>query len=353
VSRSRDRTNTDAAPTLPRLAGVLLGASLRSVYPTDSGPFAYQRADKNVPPGGFLETAPDEFRPTNQANRFIALAHAIRDADLDLLLVGDRHAAPVNAFAPVPLIARLQGDIGRVPLGCVFLAPFHHPVVLAEQLGTLAAFHSGPFTATFTIGDTEEQFSAFGMALKSRTVRTDEVVEIVRRLLAGETVSFAGRYHRLENVAIGPLPETPIRIWVGGRRGAAVERAGRLGDAWVTDTRTPQAELVVELRRYQDAAVQHNRPVHAVVRRNVFLAETDREAHELVGQILRDSYRGLDAENVLVGSPQTVTEQLLALGALGFDMTVVRHLAGDHERTLASIGMLGSEVLPALRREFP
>lgn len=329
---------------------MLLGASLRSVYPTDATPADFRQADKNVPPGGFIETTAADFRPQRQALNFLELARAIRDARLDLLLVGDRHAAPVNAFAPVPLIARLMAETGDVPLGCLFLAPFHHPIVLAEQLGTLAAFSPTPFTAGFAIGDTEEQFGAFGMALKSRTVRTDEVVELVRRLLSGEEVTFQGKYHRLEAVRIGPLPAVPVNIWVGGRRGAAVERAGRLGDAWVSDTRTSDIELAIELRRYQDTATAHDRPVFAVLRRNIYLAETDAEAHREVRSILKDSYRGLEPENILVGSPATVTERLLAYEAGGFDMTVVRHLAGDHSRIVASFEMLGADVMGRLRQ---
>lgn len=327
---------------------MLLGASLRSVYPSDHGPAtSEQPAQRGVVPP---DDEPDDFLPRHQAQRLFALARAVGAARLDLLLVGDRHAAPVNAFAPVPLIARLTAEVGDVPLGCVLLAPFHHPVVLAEQLGTLAAFSEQPFTAAFAIGDTEAQFAAFGMALKSRTVRTDEVLEVVRRLLGGEEVSFDGRYHRLEKVRVGPLPETPIRLWVGGRRGAAVERAGRLGDAWVSDTRMPDDELLVELDRYRTAADAHGRPAFPVLRRNLVLGETDSDARRSMERVVTVSSRGLVPENTLVGSPATVVERLLAYERAGFAMTIVRPVAVDHGRILATIAMLGEAVLPALRR---
>ena len=327
---------------------MLLGASLRSVYPSHPGPDGGpQRAQTD--PVVVAQEEPDGFRPRRQAERLLALARAVGAARLDLLLVGDRHAAPVNAFAPVPLIARLTSEVRGVPLGCVFLAPFHHPVVLAEQLGTLAAFSEQPFTAAFAIGDTEAQFAAFGMALKSRTVRTDEVVEVVRRLLDGDEVSFEGRYHRLDRVRIGPLPESPVRLWVGGRRGAAVERAGRLGDAWVSDTRMPDAELLIELDRYRTAAATHARPAFPVLRRNVVLGETDDEARRSMDRIVTVSSRGLVPENTLVGSPATVVERLLTYEQAGFAMTIVRPVAVDHGRILATIAMLGESVLPALR----
>lgn len=324
---------------------MLLGASLRPEepirWPDSTGGGDLSLETKSNEPG----TAD----PRRQAVELIALAQAVGRADLDLLLVGDRHAAPVNAFAPVPLIARLLTEVGNVPLGCVFLAPFHHPVLLAEQLGTLAAFTDAPFTAAFAIGDTEAQFAAFGMALKSRTVRTDEVVEIVRRLLSGEEVSFDGRYHRLDRVQIGPLPASPIRLWVGGRRGAAVERAGRLGDAWVTDTGTPDDELAVELDRYRRSAEAHGRPTFAVLRRHLVIADSDDEASRSVAAAVANSRRNISPNDVLSGSPPTIVEKLVAYEAAGFSMTVVSHLSADHGRNLASLAMLGDVVVPALR----
>jgi alkanesulfonate monooxygenase SsuD/methylene tetrahydromethanopterin reductase-like flavin-dependent oxidoreductase (luciferase family) len=328
---------------------VELGASLRFVYPTDGQEVDFQRDERNLPPGGFLETSTEEFRPKRQAANFLEAATAVHDAGMDLLLVGDRHAVPINAFSPIPLLARLMSVTGTMPVGCLFLAPFYHPILLAEQLGTLSALSNGPLIAAFAIGDNEAQFSAFNMALKSRTVRTDEVVEIVRRLLNGELVTFEGRYHRLEQVGIGPLPEQRIPIWIGGRRGAAVERAGRLGDAWISDTRCSDEELGEELHRYREAASRSGRTPKAVLRRNILVADSDRAAVKTVEAILSNSYRGLSADRVLHGSARTVAEKLLAYEAMGFAVTIVRHLAGDHALMLDSVGHIGSGVMPLLK----
>ncbi len=281
--------------------------------------------------------------PRDQAASLIALGGAVRVADLDLLLVGDRHSSPANAFAPVPLIARLMAETGDVPLGAAFLAPFHHPVLLAEHVSTLSAFSRGPFTAAFAIGDTETQFAAFGMALKSRTVRTDEVLALVRRLLAGEQVSFEGRYHRIERACVGPQPTEPVRIWVGGRRGAAVERAGRLGDAWVSDTRTPDGELDVELGRYLRAAAESGRSALAVLRRSLVLGETDAAARATAERMMPTT------DDALIGAPATVLDQLFDYERRGFHMAIVDHVSSDHGEVAESIAALGTDVLAPLR----
>lgn len=326
-----------------------LGASLRFVYPTDREEVDFQREERNLPPGGFLVTRTEDFRPKRQAANFVDAAKAVHDAGMDLLLVGDRHAVPINAFSPIPLLARLMAVTGSMPVGCLFLAPFYNPILLAEQLGTLSALSEGPLIAAFAIGDNEAQFSAFNMALKSRTVRTDEVVEIVRRLLDGQIVTFEGRYHRLDAVGVGPLPESPIPIWIGGRRGAAVERAGRLGDAWISDTRCSDEDLADELQRYRAAAKDSNREPKAVLRRNILVADSDGEAKRAVEAILANSYRGLSPDRVLYGSARSVAEKLLVYEAMGFSLTIVRHLAGDHAMMLDSVGYIGSGVMPLLK----
>jgi alkanesulfonate monooxygenase SsuD/methylene tetrahydromethanopterin reductase-like flavin-dependent oxidoreductase (luciferase family) len=330
---------------------VQLGASLRFVYPTDAAQVDFMGEERNLPPGGFLATPVTEFRPERQAANFIEAARAVREAGLDLLMVGDRHAVPINSFSPIPLIARLMAETGSMPTGCLFLAPFYNPILLAEQIGTLTAFAPAQFIAAFAIGDTEAQFAAYNMALKSRTVRTDEVIEIVRRLLNGESVSYEGRYHRLTDVQIGPLPATKVPLWIGGRRGGAVERAARLGDAWISDTRGTDEELADQLTLYRNTARAAGRSTKAVIRRNIFVGDTDAEAEIVVGKILQDAYRGLTPERVLYGSPATVADRLLDYEHQGFEVAIVRHLAGDHSLMLESLQRIGEGVMPLLRRE--
>jgi alkanesulfonate monooxygenase SsuD/methylene tetrahydromethanopterin reductase-like flavin-dependent oxidoreductase (luciferase family) len=86
----------------------------------------------------------------------------------------------------------------------------------------------------------------------------------------------------------------------------------------------------------------------AILRRNILVADTDTEAQRTVEAILTNSYRGLSPERVLYGSARTVTEKLMAYEAMGFSMTVVRHLAGDHAMMLNSVGHIGSGVMPIL-----
>lgn len=133
-----------------------LGTSLRFLFPTGPQTYAqFKRVLATLPPGGFIERPMGAFATVDQARQLLEIAAAASAAGLDGLLFGDNHAiAPAfaNSFAPVPTVARLMAVTGSMPVGMVLLAPFYQPIVLAEQIGTLAAFAEAPLIVTLANG---------------------------------------------------------------------------------------------------------------------------------------------------------------------------------------------------------
>jgi alkanesulfonate monooxygenase SsuD/methylene tetrahydromethanopterin reductase-like flavin-dependent oxidoreductase (luciferase family) len=252
-------------------------------------------------------------------------------------------------FSPLPTIARLMSVTGTMPVGVVLLAPFYHPVLLAEQIGTLAAFAEAPLIVTFALGGRPQQFQAFGMEERSRVGRLEEVVAITRALLAGERVTHRGRYFTLEGVTISPLPRVPVEIWLGGTVSAAAESAGRLGDAWLTGQNATAEELRHQLDLYRVAATRAGRSPRPVLRRDIYVGESDEEARAVVGAILAEGYRGTGMDQLLVGSAETVVRNLRRYRDIGFDYAMVRHIVGDHQLMLRSFERIGRDVMPRIR----
>jgi alkanesulfonate monooxygenase SsuD/methylene tetrahydromethanopterin reductase-like flavin-dependent oxidoreductase (luciferase family) len=162
-------------------------------------------------------------------------------------------------------------------------------------------------------------------------------------------VTFHGRYLTLNGVCISPRPRVPVEIWLAGTVPAAAARAGTLGDGWLTGQNTPDAELVRQLEGYREAAVRAGRPIRAVLRRDIFVAETEAAAHAEVDRVLAEGYRGTGKAELLVGSPETVVERLRHYRALGFEEIMVRHITGDHQQMLRSFALIGQHVMPAIR----
>jgi len=334
------------------MAAMQVGISLRGHFPiSQAGLDLFMAVAAKLPPDAMYDVPAGDFDTRTQARNLIEVARAVRDARLDLLLIGDHHAMPVtNFFQPTPTLGRLLGETGDVPVGILYLAPFLHPVLLAEQVGTLAAFAPEPLVLVLSVGARAEMFRAFGMTERSRVSRTEELVPLVRRLLAGETVDHAGRHFRLEGARINPVPRVATPIWIGGRMGAAVERAGRLGDGWLTGTTSHDAELVAELERYRKTSESAGRRPHAVLRRDFHVARDDERARAEVEPILARGYRRetLDWNDLLVGSARTVAARLRRYGEMGFDAALLRPIVGDHAAMLEALRRLGEEVKPLL-----
>jgi alkanesulfonate monooxygenase SsuD/methylene tetrahydromethanopterin reductase-like flavin-dependent oxidoreductase (luciferase family) len=86
-----------------------------------------------------------------------------------------------------------------------------------------------------------------------------------------------------------------------------------------------------------------------VLRRDIYVGESDAEAHAVVEAILAEGYRGTGLDQLLVGSAETVVQQLRDYRSMGFDFVMVRHIAGDHQLMLRSFERIGAGVIPRIR----
>lgn len=278
--------------------------------------------------------------PREGARWMIERAAAARDAGLDSLFVGDHHVTgPRPYYQNIAILGRMLAEWGDRPAGALFLLPLWHPVLLAEQVATLASIHEGRFVMQCAVGPADEQFTGMGVNPKHRPSRFEECLELMRRLWAGETVSAHGRYE-FTGARIAPLPPEPIEVWIGGEVDAALERAARLGDGWLgAPGLTPgQAEeQAAQFLRYRAMA---DEPAVVAIRRDIYVGETDEEATRIAGAIVDRGYRGFDRSAVIYGSPATVAQQFRDLAGLGFTDVIVRSLVADQAEALASLGRL-------------
>jgi alkanesulfonate monooxygenase SsuD/methylene tetrahydromethanopterin reductase-like flavin-dependent oxidoreductase (luciferase family) len=104
---------------------------------------------------------------------------------------------------PIVSLTYASAVTTRVRLGTsILVMPTRHPVLLAKELSTLQALSRDRFILGVGTGWDEREFEAVGMRKSERGARTDEAVELVRRL-AGERVSNDGRFARLHDVGSG------------------------------------------------------------------------------------------------------------------------------------------------------
>src|SRR5918911_1113513 len=175
---------------------------------------------------------PDAKDPREGARYIIERTAAARRAGLDSLFIGDQHVSPTPYYQNTPMLGRLLAEWGDAPAGCLFLLPLWHPVLVAEQIGTLAAIAQGPFIMQCGLGWGNDRFAAMGANFRTRPSAFEEALDIVRRLLAGETVSSARRF-RVAEARLALRPAEPVEVWIGASAPPAIDRAARLAEAWI------------------------------------------------------------------------------------------------------------------------
>ncbi|WP_170323140.1 LLM class flavin-dependent oxidoreductase [Gordonia effusa] len=259
---------------------------------------------------------------------------ASRDAGLAGFYLGDHHSqAPDRYYQNVPTLARLAAEWPEADLGSLFLVPLWNPVLLAEQVGVLAAMTTGRFSIQLAAGAGEAQFAAMGKSLRTRRRDVETSTDIIRRLLAGETVSVPGV---TEGAAISPIPAEPVEIWMAGHAQPVLDRAAAF-EGWLAGPGASDAELARMISSYRDSCERQGRtPGRIALRRDVHVGVDDADAERVADPILTQGYRGFDPAVTVVGGPQRVAERLRAYQELGFTDILIRHLAGDEAQVLAS-----------------
>jgi probable F420-dependent oxidoreductase len=158
---------------------------------------------------------------------YVAMARAAEGAGFDSIWVGDHllyrddgrpERGPWEAWT---LLAALAAATERVELGpLVACAAFHPPGLIAKMAATLAEVSDSRFVLGLGAGWNEEEFRAFGLPYDRRVSRFEESFEIIRRLLAGERVTLAGRHWQADDAVLLPPPvvRPPLMIGSNGPR---------------------------------------------------------------------------------------------------------------------------------------
>ena len=270
----------------------------------------------------------------------IERAAAARDAGLDSLFVGDHHVMPGPYYQNTVIMGRLLAEWNGNPAGCLFLLPLWNPVLAAEQIGTLASIATGRFILQCALGTGRDQFGGMGIDIKQRPSRFEQSLDIIRRLLAGETVSSEGRF-RFEGAHVAPTPPEPLEVWIGGSVEASIDRAARLGDAWLAGP-----ELTPEQARhwaafYRERCAAHGRtPACVAIRRDIYVGEDAVAARAVAEPIIATGYRGHDPSASTFGSVAEVADRFAAYGEMGYTDIIVRHLTDDQVQVRGSIARL-------------
>ena len=275
--------------------------------------------------------------PSEGARNMIERAATARQADLDSLFVGDHHVTTQPYYQNSPMLGRLLAEWNNKPAGALYLLPLWHPVLLAEQIATLAAIMQGRFILQCALGGERPQSEGMGVDMKYRVPMFEDSLDIMRRLWAGETVTHE-RFWNIKNARIAPLPAQNVEVWVGSSAPAALNRTARLAEGWLAQPGLSLQGATDQLNQYRQACAEHNRQPNAVaVRRDIFVGASTQEAEAFKSKAVAKGYRGFAPESMLVGSVAQVADELANFVDVGFTDVIIRSMSSNQSEALAGI----------------
>jgi alkanesulfonate monooxygenase SsuD/methylene tetrahydromethanopterin reductase-like flavin-dependent oxidoreductase (luciferase family) len=231
------------------------------------------------------------------------------------------------------LLAALAAVTERVSLGpLVACASFHPPGLLAKMAATIAEISDGRFVLGLGAGWNETEYRAFGLPYDHRVSRFEESFEIVRRLLAGERVTLAGRFWQADDAVLLPRASGRVPLMVGsnGERmlAATLPHVDRW-NTWYAGYGNTVDGFVKLNGRIDLAAERVGRDPAAVERSACVLVELEGEAPR----------RPHSDEDIRPVTPDGLEAHLRALEQAGADEAILV-LRPITEQSIAAIGSL-------------
>jgi alkanesulfonate monooxygenase SsuD/methylene tetrahydromethanopterin reductase-like flavin-dependent oxidoreductase (luciferase family) len=259
----------------------------------------------------------------------------------------------------------------------ILVAPFYHPVRLAEDVALLDVMSGGRFTLGIAIGYKPDEFALYGAELERRGARFEEQLQIMKGLWTEERLDFKGRYYTVQGrLEPRPLTKPHPPIWVGGWGELALKRAATLADNWIPGPTADLKRLVEGKRTFLENRRVAGRaePVSEwPLTRDVIIADTEEKARELAEAHIMVAYRKeyaggwrhpfidagiatdlerLMADRFIIGGPDQCVRQIRRfVEQYGMTHLICRLFfpGMPHAHIMRELELLSREVMPAFR----
>jgi alkanesulfonate monooxygenase SsuD/methylene tetrahydromethanopterin reductase-like flavin-dependent oxidoreductase (luciferase family) len=215
------------------------------------------------------------------------------------------HHVTADGYLPsvFPMLAAIAERTRSVRIGsAILLGPFQHPIRFAEDVAVLDQLSGGRVEIGLGLGYREREFELLDVPIGERARRTEQLVEVARRVWADETVTPP------------PLQQPEPPFWIGGSSAAAARRAGRLRCNFMPDAFV-DTDVLELYRSLHDGLVSINPSIyvgdwddvadHFLYQYNCYREWGGGQTIESAEELPRDRY--------LVGSPDEVAAGVRAI----------------------------------------
>jgi probable F420-dependent oxidoreductase len=286
-----------------------------------------------------------------------ALVQRLEALGHDSVWTGDHMSFHNPLYESLTLLASYVPITRRIKLGvAVYLLALRAPAVAAKAAATLDVLSGGRLVFGVGVGgENPKEFELCGVPHKERGARVTEGIDVVRALWRDTPATFNGRFTRFTSVSIDPKPvQQPPPIWIGGRSDAALIRAGRQGDGWVSYV--VQADRYAQsLDKIRAAAAAAGRSMDGFTAAHlVFITvgrdyETAKKAWvSVLSKRYNQDFEPLVKRYGVIGTPEQCAEQLERFRAAGCNYFLMSAI-GDPRDECLQHEAIAAEILPRFR----
>jgi len=228
----------------------------------------------------------NDLNPASHPQLLVDLAEAM---GLDTVWLGEGHFLPHRSVlsAPIVVASAIAARTKRLRTGmAVQVLPLIHPLRIAEEAATVDQISQGRFEFGIGRSGNVRAYDIMGIDYAESKERFQEALDIILQAWSGETFSYAGKYNRITNATLSPLPyQKPYpTIRIAASSGDSFGRIGRLGYPIFLGLRVMDVDdLKTNLRDYKEEWMKAGHPGDAGninVRFPMYIAPSNEEAIE-------------------------------------------------------------------------
>jgi probable F420-dependent oxidoreductase len=270
----------------------------------------------------------------------------------------DRIISRQPILESVTTMAALAGRTRRLKFGFnVVSMAFRDPVLLAKQCATIDVLSQGRLLPAFGIGSPfGMEWDALNLDTRARGKKTDEGLEILRRLWTEEQVDFQGKHFQLSGASISPRPVQPeLPMWIGGSSEAAIRRTARFGTGWQAGRETP-AEVGPVIDSIKAATAEAGRAIDEDHYGAGFPFRFGRADDPGMAELLEAHRKrtGRDPhDHFVMGDAEKIVARISEFVDAGVFKFILRPAARDDQEMLQQTRRLIEEVLPLVASRWP
>jgi alkanesulfonate monooxygenase SsuD/methylene tetrahydromethanopterin reductase-like flavin-dependent oxidoreductase (luciferase family) len=244
--------------------------------------------------GSFLLMQSPSMRPSEEIyRRAVEITQAADELGFQNMWLAEHHFSNYGySSRPLQTVVHLADKTKRIRVGiAVIILPFHHPVIVAEEITTADVLTGGRLDVGLGRGYQPYEFDRLGLTIEQSRERWEEAVDIILKAMTEDSFNYQGKYYQIPDTTVLPRPvQKPLPpLFVAGQNPESIVAAVRRGFDVVTGGAGVPFERLVQFGHLFADSVREYRPSRRLflgINRPVYVTDDPAEARQVAQEVL-------------------------------------------------------------------